>query len=313
VADAVLAVDVGGTKLAAGIVDSTGRAMAGERIPTPSGGDVDAEGMWATLVSLLDKVMADGPSIVGVGVGCGGPMRWPEGSISPLNIPAWRDFPLRERLRELYPGQPVRVHNDAVCVAIAEHWRGAGRGNDNVLGMVISTGVGGGLILDGRLIDGASGNAGHVGHVVADPGGPDCECGGIGCLEAIARGPAIVRWAQQGGWRPEQSGLTARDALDDAMRGDSAARSAFERAGRAVGVALASTAALCDLDVVAIGGGVTQAGPLLFDAIHASYAAHARLDFVRDVRIVPAALGQDAGLIGAAALIFAAGRYWNAD
>ena len=309
----VLALDIGGTKFAAALVDPTGRAISARRVPTPRAGDVDAEGLWATLTSLLDQVVGGVEVIDGVGVGSGGPMQWPDGEISPLNIPGWRDFPLRARLRERFPGLPVRVHNDAVCVTVGEHWRGAGRGNDNVLGMVISTGVGGGLVLDGRLIYGSSGNSGHVGHVVADPDGPSCECGGVGCLEAIARGPAIVNWAQQHGWRREMPGLTARDVADDASRGDPAALAAYERAGHAAGVALASVAALCDLEVIAIGGGVAQAGSLLFDPLHAAYAEHARLDFVRDVRIVPAALGQDAGLIGAAALILAGDRYWSAD
>jgi glucokinase len=313
VADPVLAIDVGGTKFAAAVVDPTGRAIDAGRIPTPNRRGVDAEGLWATLVSLLDEVMDGVDVIAGVGAGCGGPMQWPSGEVSPLNVPAWRDFPLRDRLRERYPGLPVRLHNDAVCVAVGEHWRGAGRGNDNVLGMVVSTGVGGGLVLDGRLVDGAHGNAGHIGHVVADPGGPECGCGGIGCLEAIARGPAIVRWAQQGGWRKDRTGLTAQDVADDAHRGDGVAKAAFERAGRAIGVALASAAALCDLEVVAIGGGVSQAGSLLFEPLHAAYAQHARLDFTREVRIVPAALGQDAGLIGAAALVLSGDRYWHAD
>ncbi|MFL6238735.1 MAG: ROK family protein [Actinomycetes bacterium] len=311
--DPVLALDIGGTKFAAAVVDPTGRAISARRVPTPHAGGIDGEGLWATLTSLLDTVMRGVERIGGVGAGGGGPMLWPSGEISPLNIAPWRVFPLRARLRERYPDVPVRVHNDAVCVAVGEHWRGAGRGVGNLLGMVVSTGVGGGLVLGGRLIDGASGNAGHIGHVVADPGGPQCECGGVGCLEAIARGPAIVRWAQQGGWRRDRAGLTARDVADDASRGDAVARAAFERAGRAIGVALASAAALCDVEVVAIGGGVAQAGPLLFGPLNAAYAAHARLDFVRQVRIVPAALGQDAGLIGAAALVLAGDRYWNAD
>jgi glucokinase len=309
----VLALDIGGTKIAAAVVDPTGRAISARRMPTPAAGEVDAEGLWATVTSLLDQVMRGVDVIGGVGAGSGGPMQWPAGEISPLNIPDWRDFPLRARLQERFPGVPVRVHNDAVCVAVGEHWRGAGRGSDNVLGMVVSTGVGGGLVLDGRLIGGATGNAGHIGHVVADPGGPQCECGGVGCLEAIARGPAIVAWAQQGGWRPQMSGLTAHDVADDASRGDPVARAAFDRAGRAIGVAVASAAALCDLSVVAIGGGVAQAGALLFDPLYAAYAEHARLDFTRDLQIVPAALGQDAGLIGAAALVLAGDRYWHAD
>src|SRR5579875_1440863 len=163
-----LVIDIGGTKLAAG----------------------DAEQLWRTLEALLRKVLGEagrdeagldesGDGLAGVGCGCGGPMEWPAGRVSPLNIAAWRDFPLRDRLAGRFPEIPVRVHNDAICLAVGEHWRGAGRGTGNMLGVVVSTGVGGGLVLGGRLIDGASGNAGHVGHVVVDPeDGPPCACGG---------------------------------------------------------------------------------------------------------------------------------------
>ncbi|GAA2080910.1 ROK family protein [Actinomadura alba] len=311
----VLAIDIGGTKLAVGLVEPGGRIAAYDRVETPNEPDLDAEVLWRTLEALLDKVLADSgaPSIAGVGVGCGGPMTWPAGEVSPLNIPAWRDFPLRDRLRARHPGLPVRVHNDAVCVAVAEHWRGAGRGRGNMLGMVVSTGVGGGLILGGRLIDGARGNAGHIGHVIVDPDGPPCGCGGRGCLEAIARGPALAAWAREQGWRPGRSETTAKDLADDAARGHPIATTALRRAGRALGIALASATHLCDLEVIAIGGGLSQAGPLLFDPLEEALRVHARMDYAREVRVVPAALGQPAGLIGAAALVFAGDRYWNAD
>jgi glucokinase len=238
-------------------------------------------------------------------------MSWPAGVVRTLNIPAWRDFPLRERLAERFAGLPVRVHNDAVCLAVAEHWRGAGRGKSDMLGLVVSTGVGGGLVLGGRLIDGASGNAGHIGHVVVDASGPDCECGGVGCLESIARGPAIAAWAVATGWQ-SQSG-TARDVADDAGRGHPVARAALERAGCALGIAIASVAHLLDLQVVVIGGGVAQAGPLLFDPLQAALHRHVRMAFARKVAVVPAELGQNAGLIGAAALVLAGDDYWSAD
>ncbi|MEU9017623.1 ROK family protein [Actinomadura sp. NPDC048394] len=309
----VLAVDIGGTKLAAAVVEPGGRVVAYDRVATPNGEGLDAEGLWRTLQGLLDKVHADAgsPALAGVGCGCGGPMTWPAAEVSPLNIPAWRGFPLRERLRDRYPGLPVRVHNDAVCVAIGEHWRGAGRGRSNLLGMVVSTGVGGGLILGGRLVDGASGNAGHIGHVVVEPSGPPCECGGHGCLEAIARGPGLVAWARGEGWRPGGQDVTGVELASDARRGHPVAVAAMRRAGHAIGVAIASATHLCDLDVVAIGGGVSQAGALLFDPVEEAFRAHAWMAFARKTQIVPAALGQTAGLIGAAALVFAADRYWN--
>lgn len=312
-----LALDVGGTKLAAGVVDPGGRLLTWARTPTPSG--LDAEQLWSTLdalfTSVIEKSGLEEAELAGVGCGCGGPMEWPAGRVSPLNLPTWRDFPLRERLTERLPGLPVRVHNDAICLAAAEHWRGAGRGRSNMLGMVVSTGVGGGLILDGKLVSGASGNAGHIGHIVVDTtdDGPVCGCGGRGCAEAIARGPALVQWAQAQGWRPGQADATAKDLADDAAHDHPVGLAAMHRAGRALGLAIASAASLCDLEVVTIGGGVSQAGPLLFDPLAETLRVHARLDFTRHLQVVPAALGQGAGLVGAAALILAAERYWIAD
>ncbi|HXZ63097.1 MAG TPA: ROK family protein [Streptosporangiaceae bacterium] len=311
-----LAVDIGGTKLAAGVVEPAGRVLAWAQVPTPVG--LDAEQLWRTLDALISQVLERGDvtpdALVGCGCGCGGPMEWPAGVVSPLNIPAWRGFPLRTRLAERLGGIPVRVHNDAICLVAAEHWRGAGRGRRNVLGMVVSTGVGGGLVLDDRLVEGASGNAGHVGHVVVDPEtGPDCVCGGRGCVEAIARGPALVQWAQAQGWRPDQRDATAKDLAADGALGHAVATAAMSRAGRALGVAIASATCLCDLEVVSVGGGLSQAGQLLFDPLEEALRAHARLDFARNVTVVPAALGQNAGLVGAAALILAADRYWAGD
>lgn len=304
--DTALAVDIGGTKLAAGIVDADGRIVRSESAPTPR--STDPEVVWATLTDLIDRVRV--AEIVGVGVGCGGPMRWPAGSVSPLNIPGWRDFPLRDRLAE-HCRVPARVHNDAIAVAVAEHWRGAGRGHRNLLGMVVSTGVGGGLVLAGRVVDGASGNAGHVGHVVVDPDGPECACGGRGCLEAVASGPRAVAWARSEGWESERS--DGQSLVADARAGHPIARAALHRAGRALGVGIASAVALCDVDLVCVGGGLSQAGQVLWEPLQEAFARHARLSFAREARVVPAALGQDAGLVGAAALVLAPGAYWSAD
>jgi glucokinase len=308
-----LVIDIGGTKLAAGVAEPGGRLIGWAQVPTP--GDVAAEQLWRTLDALLTRVLEtskiDPAELAGVGCGVGGPMEWPDGVVSPINITAWRSFPLRARLLERFSGIPVRVHNDAITMAAGEHWRGAGRGVRNMLGMVVSTGVGGGLLLDGRLIEGASGNAGHIGHVVVDPDGPPCGCGGRGCLEAIARGPALVRWAQGEGWRPGQPEATAKDLADDGALGHPVGLAAMARAGRALGIAIASATCLCDLEVVSVGGGLSQAGVLLFEPVEEALRVHTRIGFAREVRVVPAALGQSAGLIGAAALIFAADRYWS--
>jgi glucokinase len=305
-----LAIDIGGTKLAAARVLVDGTVDARGQRPT-SDGATSAEDLWSLLCALLDDVVTgERPALVGVG--CGGPMQWPAGDVSPLNIAVWRDFPLRRRLQERYAGATVRVHNDAVALAAGEHWLGAGRGSRGFLGMVVSTGVGGGLVIEDRLVSGRTGNAGHVGHVVVDPHGPECGCGGYGCLEAIARGPAVVAWAQREGWRaPDGERADGRSLVAAAHAGDPVALAALTRAGQALGVAVASVAHVLDLDVVAVGGGLANAGDLLLGPARSAYTRHAGLDFARKCRIVPAALGADAGLIGAAALVLCGDSYWS--
>ncbi|HWG94937.1 MAG TPA: ROK family protein [Mycobacteriales bacterium] len=287
----VLALDVGGTKLAAALVDDDGTLLRSERVPT-------AADPWADAAALLERVRG-GARVDAVGAGCGGPMEWPEGVVSPLNMPQWRGFPLRAALQDLVPGVPVAVHNDAVCFALGEHLAGAGRGARDLLGVVVSTGVGGGLVLDGRVRDGRTGSAGHVGHVVVEPDGPECGCGARGCLEAVARGPAVVARARARGC----PAVDGRSLAALAAAGDAVAVDELARAGRAVGTALAGVAALLDLDLVVVGGGLSQAGPPLWDPLHAAVRASARLPFTEVLRVVPAALGQDAGLVGAAALV----------
>jgi glucokinase len=255
--------------------------------------------LWQRLLALVEEVVADS-AVTAVGVGCGGPMEWPDGIVSPLNIPAWNAFPLRERLQSRYENARVRVHNDAVAMAIGEHWRGAGRGTGALLGVVVSTGVGGGVLLGGRPVDGATGNAGHVGHVVVEPGGRPCTCGGRGCVETVAAGPALVRWAQANGWLAS-GGAGGQELAAAAAAGDAVAAQAFRRGAVALAMAIASTAAVCDLDVVVIGGGIGRSGAVLFEPLRSALASYARLDFLDGLRIVPAELGADAGLVGAAA------------
>src|SRR5438874_6294450 len=155
----VLAVDVGGTKMATGVVDRDGRVDGAVEVPTPV---ADAEGLFAALRGAIDQSLAvvglTPAGLAAIGVGCGGPMRYPAGEVSPLNIPGWRGFPLRARLAAAY-GCPVVVDNDAKAMALGEHWRGAGQGARCLLGMVVSTGVGGGIVVEGRPLHGAHGNA----------------------------------------------------------------------------------------------------------------------------------------------------------
>jgi glucokinase len=301
-ADHTLALDVGGTKIAAGLVDADGRLVHSARCPTPDGGD--AERVWAVVDGLLaDAVTAAGGTVRGVGIGSAGPIDLAAGTVSPINIPQWRGFPLRERVAATVGAPvPVRLAGDGLCMALGERWRGAGRGAAFLLGMVVSTGVGGGLVLDGAPYDGRTGNAGHVGHVVVEVDGPPCSCGGHGCVEAIAAGPRMAEWARDNGWQaPEEA--DAKELADAAAAGHPVAKGAFLRAAAAIAAMIASVAAVCDLDLVVVGGGVAKAGPLLFDPLRAALASHAALDYLHTLRVLPAELGGDAGLVGAAALV----------
>src|SRR5215217_5483258 len=313
----VLALDVGGTKLAAAVVDETGRMLGRGRVPSPTGTDPEAlyEALLACAVAALRGADVIPGDLDGIGVSAPGPMVWPAGEVSPLNMPAWRGFPLRKRLAEEFEAEPVLVHNDAIGLTVGEHWKGAGAGTTNLLGMTVSTGVGGGLILDGRLNHGASGNAGHVGHVVVELHGPVCACGGRGCLEAIASGPNTVRRALDEGWRPGPGVAADGVALATAAAaGDAVALHNLARAGRAVGTAIASCASLLDLEVAAIVGGFSQSGPPFWEPLQQAFATHAGLPFAAACRVVPGQLGEAAGLLGAAAFVLDPDRYgWDPD
>ena len=176
---AVLALDVGGTKVAAALVDSDGAVLRTARRPTAT------DDVWAACVAALREV-ADGEQVSAVGIGCAGPIDVRTATVSPLNIPAWRGFPLVSSVAREFRDAAVRLGGDGACMAMAEYRFGAGRGVPNLMGVVVSTGVGGGLVLDGHVVQGRSGNAGHIGHVVVEPGGAVCACGGVGCLEAVA-------------------------------------------------------------------------------------------------------------------------------
>jgi glucokinase len=276
--DTALAVDIGGTKLAAGLVTSDGEVVT--TATAPSRAD-DAEALFSVLLALVDSVGGDGEVLV-CGVGCGGPMTEGGEAVSPLNIPAWRDFPLRSRLAEA-TGLDTFVDNDAKALALGEGWKGAAAGVDDFIAMVVSTGVGGGIVLDGRLLDGAAGNAGHIGHVCVEPEGRICACGARGCLEAEASGTAIAA-------------VTGRPAAE-------AGPEVVARTGRLVGRAVASVANLLDLGLAVVAGSVALGyGEPFFAAAQAELDAQARLTFSQGARIVPGGLGGAGPLVGAAAV-----------
>lgn len=302
-----LAVDLGGTKVEAALVDRHGGLVPGSRFRSPTGHASDSNQLVSAVRSAVHSATAALPSggtISGVGVGSAGPIHYEADTVSPLNLPAWRNFPIVELIAPLVPGTSVTLRSDGLCITLAEHWMGAARGVDNLMGMVVSTGIGGGLILNGRAIVGATGNAGHIGHIqVSDIDASDsdtvCACGGRGCLEAIASGPNTVAWAQSKGWRGE----SGEDLSASYRTGDPLARAAIERSGRAIGHAIGSANALLELDVLTIGGGFSRVTPDLFDFIRTGLAERSSFDFARRVEVVPSALSSEGPLVGAAALV----------
>jgi glucokinase len=281
----VLAIDIGGTKLAAAVVTSEGEILSRDSVPTPTAGTADELfGALGKIAVGVRRAALDDHGLVPdcCGVGCGGPMTGGGEAVSPLNIPAWRDFPLRDRLRTALD-LPTFVDNDAKALARAEGWLGAARGRSDYLAMVVSTGVGGGIVLDGRLLDGARGNAGHIGHLIVEPDGRRCRCGSQGCLEAEASGTALEE-------------VTGRSPAD-------ADAATIERSGRLVGRAVAMVAVLLDLPLAVVGGSVALGfGEPFFAAAQMEVDRVARIDYARGCRIEPAGLGADAPLVGAAAV-----------
>jgi len=274
----VLAVDIGGTKVAAGVVDEAGALRRRASRPTPVG--AGAEAVLRAVLDAVDEVRRGDE--LACGVGCGGPMAPAGEEVSPLNIGDWRGFPLRRRLVEA-TGLPTAVDNDAKALALGEGWVGAARGQRDFLAMVVSTGVGGGIVLDGRLLDGAAGNAGHIGHLIVEPDGRACACGARGCLEAEISGTSIA--ARLG--RPA-AGAPPEERV---------------RAGRLLGRAVGSVVSLLDLRLAVVAGSVALGfGAPFFAAAQAEIDAVARLDFAAGARIAPAGLGDAGPLVGAAAV-----------
>jgi glucokinase len=277
----VLAVDIGGTKLAAGLVDAAdGRLLRRATTPTPRSDD--AEVVFGALIRLLDELGPERAAAEVCGIGSGGPMSVGGEELTPVHIPAWRGFPLRRRM-EKATGMAVFVDNDAKAVALAEGWVGTAAGVGAYIGMVVSTGIGGGIVLDGRLLEGQAGNAGHIGHVVVEPEGRRCFCGGRGCLEGEVSGRAI-------------EAITGRPPAE-------APPEVIERTGRLVGRAVASVANLLDLRLAVVAGSVALGfGERFFAAAQDEIDARARLEFSRGAVIRAAGIGGDAPLVGAAAV-----------
>ncbi|KAB7836909.1 ROK family protein [Streptomyces mobaraensis] len=308
----VAALDIGGTKIAGALVDVGGRLLVRSRRRTPAEGD--AEEVMGAVAEVLDELAAsaDWRRVRAVGIGSAGPVDASRGTVSPVNVPGWRGFPLVAEVGRRVGGLPVVLVGDGVAMTAAEHWRGAARGRANALCMVVSTGVGGGLVLGGRLHPGPTGNAGHIGHISVDLDGDPCPCGARGCVERIASGPNIARRAAESGWRPGPDGDAGATGVAAAARaGDPLAVASFDRAAQALAAGIAATAVLTEIEVAVVGGGVAGAGDVLFAPLRRHLRAYATLSFAAGVEVVPAELGGDAGVVGAAAAAAEAVGVWG--
>ncbi len=303
----VLGIDIGGTKLAVGVVDASGRVHSYRVAPTPQ---VEAEGLFRHVMDMARQAIEEsGLQPYAVGVGCGGPMEYPAGIVSPLHIHAWRDFPLRAKTEQEL-GLPAIVDNDAKALALGEYIFGAGKGSKCLLAMTVSTGVGGGIVVGGRLLHGASGNAGHIGHVIVAGHGEQCDCGAVGCLTCFSSGTGMAQKARKALDQGTASSMSAWPAAEisakniarAALEGDNLARQLWYEAAQSLAIAIAGAASLLDLDRVILGGSLIQAGDLLFGPLRQEWSKYAQLSFTRDLQIVRAGLDQGSGVVGAAAL-----------
>lgn len=310
----IVGVDLGGTRIRACLADERGTILARANRLT-----LAEEGQEAVLHRIVEAVREaigehKASDLAGVGIGAPGPLDPKTGVIfTPPNLPGWHNVPLKAILEEAL-GLPVYAGNDANLAALGERHFGAGQGVDDLIYITVSTGIGGGIITDGKLLVGADGAAGEVGHQTIDMNGPRCNCGNIGCLEVLAAGPAIARSAIAAIQRGEETLIaalaretgdivTAAHVTRAAHSGDAVARRIIRQAGEYIGVEVVNLLHLFNPRLVIIGGGVAMgAGELLFGPIREMVQARA-MEIYRQTRIVPADLGDDVGLLGAVALV----------
>lgn len=309
----VIAVDLGGTLIRAAFINEKGEILARAERET-----LAQEGP-EPIIGRIEACIRDvARGTEAISIAAPGPLNPWKGIIHQApNLPGWREVPLADILHHAFK-VPVYLNNDANLAALAEHRFGAGQGINDLIYLTISTGIGGGIISQGRLLLGAKGLAAEVGHMTLEPEGPPCGCGGWGHLESLASGPSIARRAveeMEKGTETsitrlvegELSKVTAKVVAQAAQEGDPLANSIFKEAGFYIGLGIANLLHILNPQLVILGGGVTRAGDLLFDPIRATVKAHTMPSYQEGLKIVPAALGGDVGLLGAAAFVLRTG------
>lgn len=313
----IVGVDVGGTAIKMALLSTEGEILQKEQQPTPvsEGEDGVIEKIARMAVEMLKQAGVEKERVAGIGIGIPGPIDAEQGIVlEAVNLHWKKPVKLKEKL-EQKTALPVYVDNDANTAALGEMWRGAGQGAKNMIAITLGTGVGGGVILDGRIVHGMNGVGGEIGHITMEPtGGPSCNCGKTGCLETYASATAIIREgtkaAQEGTSPPLAEALAkngeikAKDVLEAAKAGDAQAVAIVDQASFYLGLALSHLANVLDPEKFVIGGGVSAAGEFLFSRIRESFRRYVTFSYVADsCQIVPATLGNDAGVIGAGWLV----------
>lgn len=297
--DLALAIDIGGTKAEAALIDRQGRRVPGSSFREPTGAGITRSGLERAVLSAATRAFDARPTdadVIGIGIGSAGPIDLVTGTIAPVNMPGAAGAEIRSVVGARFAPLPVRMALDGTCIALAEYRLGAARGALNALALVVSTGVGGGFIVNGRPALGRSGNAGHVGQLRlrerddADPF--------AGTVESLASGPRTVAWARGQGW----DGGTGEELAASYAGGDPIARAAVQRSARAVGEAISAASTLLDLDIAVVAGGFSNVAPDYIDLVQRFADEAGVLPYSRRVRVLPSGLSGDGPIVGAATL-----------
>ena len=305
----VIGVDLGGTKISTAISTIEGNILANVVLPTKA-----EEGETAVLgriVQSIDEVIVGSSTsideIEAIGIGSPGPLDAKKGIIiTTPNLP-FKDYNLVQPLKEKY-NIPVYLDNDANAAAIGEYMFGAGKGKNSIVYFTVSTGVGGGAVLDGKVYRGHTSNALEIGHTTVDPNGPRCNCGNLGCLEAMSSGTAIAKKGKEAVSTNVETSLkkhdtvTSYEVFKEAEAGDEVAKDIIDNALTYLGIGVANAIATFDPEMIIIGGGVSKAGDIVFDTVKKVVNKRCFKSMAESCEIVPAGLGSDAGVVGAVAL-----------
>jgi glucokinase len=308
-----IGIDLGGTKIGTGLIDQQGRVHARDYRPTEAGRGRDA--VIGRMLDSARQVMTDAGlaprQVSAIGIGAPGPLDIPRGILTaPPNLPGWHDVPLRQIIGDALH-VPTYLENDANAAGIGEYLYGAGRGTVHMIYVTASTGIGGGLILNGKIYQGATGGAGEIGHTTVAPYGPRCGCGNRGCLEAMASGTAIAREGQDlvrrgvptliaGLVDGKPDAVTAKIVVDAMQQGDRYACDIVTQAMHYLGIGMANLVNLFNPEMIVIGGGLTHLGEQLLDPVRRAIALRAFPIAAQRVQVALAQLGDDVGIIGAA-------------